>query len=118
MDIDEYILSRARQMVAKKKKGGRRRMREDEMMEVMEMEGEGRVGDFFKKVGRKVKKFGKSKVGRAIRKVGKKALPAIAGLTATALGQPELAPLVSGATKLAVGGRRMVPARAGRGRRG
>lgn len=87
MDIDRYIISRAKQMVAKQRKGG--------MVQTMGMMGDVEGGSKF---GRFLKNL-----GRDIKKVGKKVAPALAGVATTIVGQPELAPLAMRATKAIVG---------------
>lgn len=63
MDIDQYILSRAKQLAAEAQAEGR-----EPRYRGKGMTAGSRVGDFLKKVGR----FGKTRVGRTLRNIAKK----------------------------------------------
>jgi len=67
-----------------------------------EIEG-GNLRSFLGKVGKTVKNVAK-KVAPVAKKIAKAAAPALAGMAATSLGQPGLAPIAAMATKAAVGG--------------
>lgn len=67
-----------------------------------EIEG-GNLRSFLGKVGKTVKNVAK-KVAPAAKRIAKAAAPALAGMAATAIGQPQLAPIAAIAAKAAVGG--------------